>query len=145
MKNRRRLLLISLAVVAVLGTISLPAVHWRLVGWWRREPFYQGRPASYWAAVILSINGGIGIRDGVPCTIIEYCDDPFAWLKWRLGIKPHVTNLARDQLPFVDRDPTAVPVLIALLRYPDEDVRNWAAVMLEPAWMPANNGVYHPN
>src|SRR4051812_26669562 len=48
MTCRRRRLLLFLAAAAVLLVLALPAVHWRLVGWARGEPFFDGRPASYW-------------------------------------------------------------------------------------------------
>jgi hypothetical protein len=52
MTRRRRRLLVALAVLALGGVLALPGVHWRLVGWWRGEPFYRGRPVSYYAAKI---------------------------------------------------------------------------------------------
>lgn len=47
--TRRRLLLAFVLLLLAGGTLSLPAVHWRLIGWWRGEAFYQGRPTSWWA------------------------------------------------------------------------------------------------
>src|SRR5437763_15710605 len=52
MTQRRRRLLVALSLLALLGVLALPGVHWRLVGWWRGEPFYDGRPASYWSSAI---------------------------------------------------------------------------------------------
>jgi hypothetical protein len=43
-----------LALAAVLGTLAMPGVHWRLIGWVRGEPFWRGRPASYYADRIRS-------------------------------------------------------------------------------------------
>ena len=49
MTRRRRRLLIGLAVLALVGVLALPGVQWRLIGWAKGEPFYRGRPASYFA------------------------------------------------------------------------------------------------
>jgi hypothetical protein len=52
MTTRRRIL-VALGVVAV-ALLALPAVHWRAWGWLRREPFFNGRPASYWRGQVLA-------------------------------------------------------------------------------------------
>ena len=52
MTRRRQLILASLSVLAAAGVLALPAVHWRLVGWARDEPFWHGMPASYWRAEV---------------------------------------------------------------------------------------------
>jgi len=130
-RNRRRRLLVFLAALALLGTLALPAVHWRLAGWWRGEPFHQGRPASYWATELRAITWGWGrTQDGSLQAFYLRNDDPLSWVKWRLGYTPNFTNLTEGQLPFADRDPAAVPVLVALLRDPEPDVQWWAASLL---------------
>jgi hypothetical protein len=52
MTRRRKLVLSAVAALGVASVLALPGVHWRLIGWWRSEPFYQGRPASFYAARI---------------------------------------------------------------------------------------------
>src|SRR5262245_47664061 len=46
MRHRRRLF--TVGTLAVLGLLASPAVYWRVCGWARGEPFWRGRPASYW-------------------------------------------------------------------------------------------------
>src|SRR5947208_1405182 len=87
-KRRRRLL--ALAVLALLGVLAFPGVHWRLVGWARGEPFYQGRPASYYADRVRSwhdmqpsgvfVSWGPGYdHKGYLCTPAE------AWVRKNVG------------------------------------------------------------
>src|SRR5437667_138733 len=85
MTKRRRRLLAALAVLALLGVLALPAVHWRLIGWWRGEPFYQGRPASYWAAELRSSYRAVPIIPAFGVVQYRRVDDPWAWLKAPLG------------------------------------------------------------
>jgi hypothetical protein len=46
--TRGRLLLSLVLLILAGGALSLPPVHWRLIGWWRGEAFFQSRPTSYW-------------------------------------------------------------------------------------------------
>jgi hypothetical protein len=39
---------LGLVLLATIGLLALPAVHWPLLGWLRGEAFYRGRPTSYW-------------------------------------------------------------------------------------------------
>ena len=41
------------SVVAMAAVLAVPAVHWRLVGWARGEPFFGGRPASWWRDLVV--------------------------------------------------------------------------------------------
>src|SRR5437868_2579553 len=50
MTKRRKRLLLLLTAAAVLVVLALPAVHWRLIGWVKREPFFEQRPISYYVA-----------------------------------------------------------------------------------------------
>lgn len=47
MKRRWLLLTCTLLVLLLAGSVLHPAVHWRLVGWYRGEAFYRGRPTSW--------------------------------------------------------------------------------------------------
>src|SRR5436309_11657235 len=51
--TRRRKLLFSATTLVALGVLALPGVHWRLYGWARGEPFYDGRPTSYWRGLVI--------------------------------------------------------------------------------------------
>src|SRR5688500_10275370 len=107
---RRLLFLVTPAFI-----VALPPVHWRLIGWWRVEPFLNGRPASFHRP-LCHIN-----------KLPTDCCVPAAPNEWP-GIRRLFGNRVADWLtdsrshPF-DRNPEAVPVLMALLRDPDWDVR----------------------
>jgi hypothetical protein len=53
MTRHRRLYLASFAALGLV-VLALPGVHWRLIGWARWEPFYQGRPSLYWRGVAMA-------------------------------------------------------------------------------------------
>jgi hypothetical protein len=131
MVRRRRCLLFLLAAVAVLGVLALPAVHWRLVGWARGEPFYAARPVSYWRGVVREAELDATFRDSGPLVITRLT---FAraegrvtkflrrWLP-RLGPTPRGE---RDP-PLPAGDPAALPVLESLLADGEPKVRAAAA------------------
>jgi hypothetical protein len=143
MTKRRKRTLWALAVVAFLGALALPGVHWRLTGWVKGEPFYQGRPATYW-------------RDAVArCEVYEVCitgdivfpvDEPRG-PKMHFGRKPNVMERSaqflenvRDgwwgwydfDVPPFPHNPgaEAIPVLTVLLADPEPKVRYFAADLL---------------
>src|SRR5436190_16951387 len=45
----KRKLLAAATTIGLLGVLSTPAVRYRLIGWVRGEPFWMGKPASYYA------------------------------------------------------------------------------------------------
>ena len=96
MTRRRRRLPIGLVVLALLGVLALPGVHWRLIGWWRGEPFYQGRPASYYAACLRT---HFGIPGPAEAWVRAHAGDSVADVYW------HRSD------PLRDADAAAVPVL----------------------------------
>src|SRR5690242_879084 len=119
MTRRRKLFAAGLAAFALLGALSLPAVHWRLAGWWRAEPFYRGRPASWWADELSTLSThfdatGVGV-------VIPECHRPdclLPALRRRAGWVVPTRQLGPDEVPFADGDPGALPVLRALLDHP---------------------------
>ena len=76
-----------LTVLVAVAILSLPPVHWRLIGWVKGEAYYQGRPTSYWDGEIQKRYvfrqqrcGGLGGECG---TVFEYWQrDPSAWEEW---------------------------------------------------------------
>src|SRR5437588_13051789 len=93
MTKRRGRLLAGLAALAMLGVLALPSVHWRLIGWWRGEPFYQRRPASYWAAELRAVDLASIDRGNLPDWAVggvafRKASGPKAWLRERLGYPP---------------------------------------------------------
>lgn len=123
-KMKRRLLLMALGLSALACLLVLPAVHWHLIGWWRGEPFYRGRPASYWGYMMTNgedfedPSGKLYCRVQIPL---------LTRLQYRLGLRPTFHTVAIADMPGSDRNPTAVPVLTALLKGEDRRVRVCAA------------------
>jgi hypothetical protein len=128
MRKRRRRLLVGLALLGLLGVLALPGVHWRLIGWAKGEPFYRGRPASYWVAELRSFE----------LDFTSFLPGDFYWVRpvglppewcWRLGLTARCQMMSATEMP-LSSDPEAVPLLRALLHNPDPSVRFKAAVAL---------------
>jgi hypothetical protein len=105
--TRRNLVWVLLAAAAT-GAVALYLLWWPVVGWWRHESFYQGRPTSYWRSeldqwyIYHQPSGGKTIwRRHDPW------DHAPGWACW----------MARDNFapPLMDGDPAAEPVLTELL------------------------------
>jgi hypothetical protein len=130
-------------VAFVLGVLSLPPVHWSLLGCIRGEPFYRGRPASYWRADIMACEPHMGFV----CFLVDGSRFPpqtltVDWIR-RLS-RPTLLVLQWVQRwdveklgefldpppPMQECDPSAVPVLMALLGDPDPNVRYFAVQKL---------------
>jgi hypothetical protein len=124
MKKHRKFLLPFLGLLMTACLQMLPAVHWRLAGWWRGEPFYGGRPASYWG-YMFAHSEIIAGPDGKPYYRVQI--PLLTRLQYRLGLRPTFHTVAVADLPGSDRDPGAVPVLTALLGDEDYHVRLSAA------------------
>src|SRR4051794_19902865 len=122
MTRRRRRLLTGLAVLGLLGVLALPGVHWRLVGWWRGEPFYRGRPASHWADEMRAYQQGDFMGEGYRESVVRP-SGPLAGLRERLGYYVPRESVPAGRLPWASGDPAAVPVLTTLLTDHDRNVR----------------------
>jgi hypothetical protein len=126
MTTRRRRLLWFLALFAVAGVLALPAVHWRLIGCANGEPFWRGRPASYYSWQIRKSIQPIG-DDTVGHRPHTASEDWF-----RSTVSEDLADGIWGGPPvFEDRkvalDASALPVLEALKGDPDERVRLCAA------------------
>jgi len=127
MKLRCRTVLLSVGLLLLVGgTLSLPAVHWRLIGWWRGEAFFQGRPTSWWSRqlereepmlplTLYYIHPSMGVRPTAP---------PRSW--WQMWKEEYVS-----QSLLTGGDPAALPVLLELLRADRARVRLAAVYGLE--------------
>jgi hypothetical protein len=127
MKNRRRLLLFA-AAAALLFALALSGAHWRLYGWCRGEPFYRGRPASYWRGEAAACEAVV-----IPGEPVELLPPPGPFFRLRLRLaqclnRPDLTP--EPDCSLVNCDGSAVPVLIALLGDSDPKVRYLAAQRL---------------
>jgi hypothetical protein len=105
-------------------------VHWRLIGFVKGEAFYQGRPTSYWSTEAFSLQwldaeaGGGG----------ETCWVDYHWMRPVSSVEQVLATLnlttikhKSDDFVLLNGDSTAIPVLIALLRDPEPQVRQIAA------------------
>src|SRR5690349_20556625 len=136
MTNRRKLLLAGAAIAAAMIVLTVPAVRWPLVGWWRGEPFYDGRPASYWSATVAPMSSHYKLYG--PAAEIEcYAPDCLMPALWRrLGLVVPTRLLTEAEVPLGQGDPAAVPVLRVLLRGSDEQAQSysvWAVARVGPA------------
>jgi hypothetical protein len=127
MTRLRKLLLPALAFLAVPGVLALPGVRWRLVGWARGDPFWRGRPASYYARRVIAAlpwqsSGGWQQR---PVTAAE------DWLRTR-RCAVIADAVWGEQFIFYDgpTDDHESAVASALTHHGDERVRFWAACVL---------------
>jgi hypothetical protein len=113
----------------VMAPLLVPGVRWRLWGTLRGESFYRGRPTSYWSREVSRCPktsdyrcslAGLWHAPRVPATRVD-------GVKAVFGL-PHTVTSPR--FPLRDDDPSAVPVLIDLLKDPDPGVRMYAAESL---------------
>jgi hypothetical protein len=129
---RRLIVLATFAVV-----LALPPAHWRLIGSWRGEPFYNGRPASFYRPLVHVEN--------LPKLVCLGPLVPDEWPVIRSVFGDQIADwLQGDRRQLFNRDPAAVPMLTALLRDPDWDVRlaaMWWLGHIEPAAEPALPGL----
>src|SRR5262245_56392915 len=116
MKRRRRLLVCLALLLVAVASLLHPAVHWRVIGWYRSEAFYQNRPTSWWAAecqqweyrkMVEVVGSCIGFS--------KWCRQP-TWLE-RLGLAT-----PPDMMPLLNGDPAAFAVLNELAATDDQQV-----------------------
>jgi hypothetical protein len=136
MRKHRRLLFCA-AVIAVLAGVMLhPAVYWPLVGRLRGEPFWRGRPDSYYAARIraryaLGPDGSLHTRPEIGAE---------AWARAHLPGRLAVAiwgdaNPRPEDSVWWGKDdvgPEALPMLRALARRPDAAVSGRAVAAMVP-------------
>jgi hypothetical protein len=140
--KQRKVLLTGSAAAAVAVVLSLPAVHWRLVGWWRGEAFFNGRPSSYYAARAhrLRLWEYVVDKHRVVAASWTYPVGPFADIRERLRLP--VRRAAVEPGDLLPTDPDAVPVLTEILDRlhpfgPDQQVLFHAALALGDIGPPA--------
>jgi HEAT repeats len=99
---------LTIGLVAVLAfAFAAPEWYWAWVGARKREHYYQGRPTSYWSAVLRNPSPGWAAFIATS-------------LRGFLGLGGYPAILRRD--------PAAVPVLLDLLKDGDWQVR-WDALL----------------
>lgn len=121
MKRWLRRIAIAAAVVGLVGGVFFEAVTRVIRGRLAGEPFYEGRPASYWASEIERWE----TQDPDWRTIQNYTRCP-PWPRW---LEPVIPEPAWPAL--LDGDRAALPVLQALLEHPSGDIQDWARIGIE--------------
>ena len=120
MKRWSRRTLVTAALLAIVCAIVFEAVTDVGRGWLGGEPFYRGRPASYWAAEIECWTSTD--PDWRTQTYVRRSVSP-RWLG-RLLPQPQWPGL-------LDGDRDGLAVLQALSNHPSAEVRDWARIGLE--------------
>jgi hypothetical protein len=120
MKRWSRRTLVAAALLAIVCAIVFEAATHVGRGWLGGEPFYRGRPASYWAAEI-----GCWTSTDPDWRTQTYVRRPVA-PRCLGGLLP------QPQWPgLLDGDRDGLAVLQALSNHPSAEVRDWARVGLE--------------
>jgi hypothetical protein len=122
--GRRRLVLVIGAIAFVAAGTVFPPTRLVVLGHIRGESFYRGLPTCYWHR---DIAGCQELWSPLSCDWFLVREPTAAedWLDRVVGLDVVTTNPA-----VLDGDPTALPVLIELLRYPDHRTRRAAATGL---------------
>jgi hypothetical protein len=121
MKRWLRRIVIAAALIGAVSGVFFEAVtrvgRGRLAG----EPFYDGRPASYWANEIEQWE----TQDPPYRYMQNYARRP-PWPRWTERIFPEPTWPA-----LLNGDRDALPVLQALRDHPCSDIQDWARIGIE--------------
>jgi hypothetical protein len=131
MTRRRRLVVSMGGVLALAGVAALPGVRWPVVGWVRGEPFYDGRPASYWAAEVedsewLGFAPSKSGRYNIPVRRARAVKSVLE--QWYINVRwPGDSVIGESLMPH--EDAAELPVLLVLLSHPSPRVRGFAALM----------------
>jgi hypothetical protein len=144
MSRARRWLAGALAAAAVSGILIHPAIYWPIYGWVAGEPFWNGRPSTYWRRQIerLNLKAGEKVKEGS-----KILPPPPGYVPVFLRVgPPKVGGPLAPGLEWLDKqtgyrlldqntdvfgansglDPTAVALLLELLGDPDATVRAFA-------------------
>ncbi|OAI48661.1 hypothetical protein AYO44_06775 [Planctomycetaceae bacterium SCGC AG-212-F19] len=134
MKRRWRLWT-GLALLLLVGALLLhPAVHWRLIGWYRGEAFYHGRPTSWWAFEIeknyYCVLGESG--NHLPSYMHFVYRSPPSFWEQLSSIVPGTSLQAKELWadPPIKGGGDALPLYLELLHRPEPKVRLAAVISL---------------
>jgi hypothetical protein len=120
MKRWLRRVVIAAALIAIGAAVIFESCTRVVRGWWQGEPFYDGRPASFWA-------------DEIECWETK---NP-AWETQIYVRRSGLPSWAERMLPeprwpqLLDGDRSALIVLQALRKHPSENVKDWARIGIE--------------
>lgn len=120
MKRWSRRILIAAALLTLVAGAFYESVTRVGRGWLAREPFYEGRPASYWADEIERWE--TKNADWETQAYVRRATSP-RWIA-RLLPEPRWPSL-------LDGDPNGLAVLQALREHPSANVQDWARIGIE--------------
>jgi hypothetical protein len=130
-------LLGAFVTLLVGGALFVPAVYWHLYGWANAEPFWEGRPVTYWRQQVRQMLTKVGrIQSGrAPepyAFVFRFPDsppngngDPADAIIDAIG-RGVGTPGSRSAVLYSGSDARQMPVLIALVLDTDPLVRGWA-------------------
>jgi hypothetical protein len=131
MKFRRRTVLVSVGLLLLaIATLTLPAVHWRAIGWYRGEAFFQGRPTSWWAQQVQREDMYLPPVLNYIVTGWRPAAPPQPW--WRHWAAAPTSSFPASDALLSGVDPDALPVLLELLGNESPKVRLLAVYGLKP-------------
>jgi hypothetical protein len=137
MSRRRLLRAVVLLAVVLVGALLSPGVRWRLWGWLHGEAFHRGRPTSYWAGRMRGKQRALVSEDmdpAGPTVRVFLAVSASPWAPWENALR---LRLGLGEVPpgevFLDEHDwaSAVPVLTALLKDDDPQVRAMAGSFLQ--------------
>jgi HEAT repeat protein len=118
MKRRLSILIGFLILAGLCAFYLLPAINYPVVGWWKGEAFFEGRPTSFWAAAFkqdpsVGAQGDVGkkLREGGTAAVPVLCE----LAKWGPPKDQDKleNRIVRSQallaLSLIDWDPRTVP------------------------------------
>lgn len=127
-----RLLLGLSLLLLVVASLLHPSVHWRVIGWWRGEAFYQGRPTSYWANEIETSYRELDMGGSIfsPRLVTWYRVTPSCWHQVTQPFMPGTRAVPIADLhlnpPLLDGNPDALVILLTLIQGNSARVRRVA-------------------
>src|SRR5579862_4720093 len=134
MPMTRRWFLLILLLLLLLGSLLLvPSVRWPVYGWLRGEAFYQGKPTSYWSQKIRIL--GEAWRSGNSASPSPLAD------RFHSIFQSGDIYTEEQEAVALFKDPSALPVLLALLKDESPVVRSAGVYLLDKTGLPADTMV----
>jgi hypothetical protein len=133
-KTMNRRYFIVIAMVAALGLVLFEAHTHVLRGYLAGEPFYRGKPASYWSRELARWEGYrkahiIGNLDSIEWSAVpkRWSRSTLAWEEWLYTNVPSLRKHLPRESRILDGDLAAFDVLLVLLEAENAQVRAMAA------------------
>jgi hypothetical protein len=141
MPIRRRFIRVGALAVAVSAAVYLlPALYWNAYGWARGEPFWAGRPASFWwreaRANTIAIRAGRRFATFSQPQPVETLTFQFPQSKWDLLVEDirvwsdrttdGLISWRRQDILTIADDPASLKVLAAFAHNSDPKIRMFA-------------------